>query len=106
MLRGLLKRILNERKQDFKVKGMLEKKISDMWSKKHAEKKHKEKAVIKYKEERKDGTSFDVERKWTTADNQALRIIQQWVIKKKQIQGNKPETKKAINEELERFKEV
>lgn len=40
VLRGLLKRILAEKKQDFKVKGELEAKISNMWTKKHKELKH------------------------------------------------------------------
>ena len=35
VLRGLLKRILNEKKQDFKVKGEIEAKIANMWTKKH-----------------------------------------------------------------------
>jgi hypothetical protein len=35
VLRGLLKRILNEKKQDYKVKGEIEAKIANMWTKKH-----------------------------------------------------------------------
>ena len=35
VIKSLLKRILSEKKTDYKVKGEMEKKLSHMWSKKH-----------------------------------------------------------------------
>lgn len=35
VLKGLLKRILSEKKQDYKIKGALESKLQNMWTKKH-----------------------------------------------------------------------
>jgi len=41
VLRGLLKRILNEKKQEYKLKGEVEGKISKLWNKKFKDlKKH------------------------------------------------------------------
>ena len=101
VLRGLLKRILNEKKQDFKVRGAVEKKIAGMWSKKHKDLKHNTEFKAQFKDKEKQET-----KKLTAADLAAVRIIENWFVKKKQLQGNKPETKKVVNEELEQFKAV
>jgi len=67
VLRGLLKRILTEKKQDFKIKGEIEAKIATMWTKKHKSLKSQSKHKIKL----------------TAGDLAAVRIIENWFLKKR-----------------------
>lgn len=92
VLRGLLKRILNEKKQDFKVKGEIEAKIAKMWTNKHKD----------LKSQKNDRINM------TAAELAAVKIIENWMWKMKKVQNSKEVTKKTGPgiDELKKFKEA
>ena len=74
VLRALLKRILNEKKQDYKLKGEVESRLAKMWASKHRDLKTQKKQKIKM----------------TAAELAAVRIIETWYNKKRNLQITKP----------------
>ena len=68
VLKGLLERVLIEQNQkDYKVKGDVEKKVANMWLKKHKDLK---------------GASKDIQ-EFSAGDLAAVRIIENWILKKR-----------------------
>lgn len=87
VLKGLLKRILNEKKQDYKVRGALEKKLNNMWNK-------KQKTTTKPKR-----------LKSTAAHLAAVRIIENWFFDIKNF-GNLADAKVISKGETDKFKDA
>lgn len=69
VLRGLLKRILNEKKQDYKLKGEVEAKLAKLWTNKHRDLKTQRKHKIKM----------------TAAELAAVEVIQNWYKRKRNL---------------------
>lgn len=86
VLKGLLKRILNEKQQDYKLKGDAAQKISSLWTRKHKDLKTQKKNKIQA----------------TAAELGAVRIIENWITKKLRNNVNsKQEARKTLPVEIE-----
>lgn len=76
VLFGLLKRIQNEQKKDYKIKGVIRKTTSDKWRKKYKD--HKS-----HPNETKGTRNSEQMKKLTAEDLAAGRIILTWFMKKR-----------------------
>lgn len=88
VLRGLLKRILNEKKQDYKLKGEVEAKLTKLWTNKHRDLKTQDKHKVKM----------------TAAELAAVEVIQNWYKRKRNLVAEKPQQNQKKKEEVHPIK--